>query len=216
MKTLGGVSRRELFERIERAELKPLPPVHFEPSTWKRGTANADYHVEFDFHWYSVPYRLRHEEIWVRATATTVELFHLNRRVTGHARSNEKYRHTTDPAHRPPNHEAWADRDPGKLLEWANQAGPATALLMQRILSRSPFLDQAWRSGRGLKRVGEKHPERIENACARALRFGAQSYKPVDRMIRRGLDLRPLPDEAGYVDAKTPAHGNIRGPGYYH
>jgi hypothetical protein len=87
---------------------------------------------------------------------------------------------------------------------------------MQRILSRSPFPEQAWRSGRGLKRVGTKYPERIENACSRALRFGAQSYKPVDRMLRLGLDLRPLPDEVDHADTKTPAHDNVRGPGYYH
>lgn len=37
MKKLGGVSRRDLFERIERAELKPLPPVPFEPAITKLG-----------------------------------------------------------------------------------------------------------------------------------------------------------------------------------
>ena len=216
MKKLGGVSRRELFERIERAELKSLPPVAFQPSTWKKAIANVDYHVEFDKHWYSVPYQLRHEEIWIRATATTLELLHSNRRVASHARSYEPYRHTTDPAHRPPNHEAWANADPGKLLEWANHTGPATTLLMEKILSRSPFREQGWRSGRGLKRVGTKYPERIENACMRALRFGAHSYKPVDRMLRLGLDLHPLPDEVDDAETKTPAHGNIRGPGYYH
>jgi transposase len=216
MKKLGGVSRRELFERIERAELKPLPATPFEPSTWKKAKANVDYHVEFEKHWYSVPYQLRQEEIWIRATAATLEFFHLNRRVASHARNSQSYRHTTDPGHRPPNHQAWAEADPGKLLEWANEIGPATVLLMQRILSRSPFAGQAWRSGRGLKRVGTKYPARIENACARALRLGADSYKPVDRMLRLGLDLRPLPDEASAHDVKTPDHGNIRGPGYYH
>lgn len=215
MKKLGGVSRRELFERIERAALKPLPPVPFEPSTWRQGKVNADYHVEFEKHWYSAPYQLRHEAIWVRATATTVELLHLNRRVAAHVRSRELYRHTTDPAHRPPSHEAWAEASHGALLEWASGTGQATALLMQRILSRSPFPEQAWRSGKGLQRVGMKYPERIENACERALRLGATSYKPVDRMLRFGFDLRPLPDEVD-LDAKTPAHGNIRGPGYYH
>src|SRR5690606_10936752 len=51
---------------------------------------------------------------------------------------------------------------PGKLLEWANEAGPASALLMQRILSRSPFPEQAaWRSGRGLKRVRHAPPVEI-------------------------------------------------------
>ena len=216
MKKLGGVSRRDLFERIERAELKPLPPVPFEPATWRKAKANVDYHVEFEKHWYSVPFQLRQEEIWIRATAATVELLHLNRRVASHARSREPYKHTTDPAHRPPNHQAWAEADPGKLLEWANEAGPATALLMQRILSRSPFPEQAWRSGRGLKRVGTKYPDRIENACARALRFAAYSYKPVERMLRLGLDLRPLPEEVSFTDSQTPAHDNIRGPGYYH
>jgi transposase len=216
MRKLGGVSRRDLFEQVERPELKPLPAMPFEPSTWKKATANVDYHVEFEKHWYSVPYRLKHEEIWIRATAATLELFHLSRRVASHARSNQPYRHTTDPAHRPPNHQAWADADPGNLLEWANEAGTATAMLMQKILSRSPFPEKAWRSGRALKRVGTKYPERIENACSRALRLGAQSYKPVDRMLRLGLDLRPLPDEADHHDVKTPDHGNIRGPGYYH
>lgn len=216
MKKLGGVSRRDLFERIERAELKALPPVHFEPSTWKRARANVDYHVEFEKHWYSVPYRLVHEEIWIRATATTLELFHLNRRVGAHARSNQPYRHTTDPSHRPANHEAWAEADPGALLEWANGSGPATAQLMQRILSRSPFAEKAWRSGRGLKRVGTKYPERIENACERALRLGAHTYKPVERMLRLGLDLRPLAGEGDRPETKTPSHGNVRGPGYYH
>lgn len=216
MKAYGGVSRREMFERFERAELAALPEARFEPSSWKKAKANADYHIEFDKHWYSVPYQLRHEEIWIRATATTVELFHLNRRVASHARSRESYRHTTEAGHRHPNHQAWAEADHGKLQAWAAEVGPATALLMQNILSRSPFAEQGWRSGRGLKRIGEKYSSRIENACVRALRFGARSYKPVERMLKLGLDLRPLPDEASYVELKTPDHGNIRGPGYYH
>lgn len=121
-----------------------------------------------------------------------------------------------DPAHRHADHRAWAEADPGKLVAWAQSVGPATALLMQRILGRSPFPEQAWRSGRGLKRVGMKYPQRIEVAAERALRFGATSYKPVDRMLRLGLDQRPLPGEDGSPDAKTPQHANVRGPSYYH
>jgi hypothetical protein len=33
----GGVSRRELFERIERGALRTLPSTRFEPSSWRGG-----------------------------------------------------------------------------------------------------------------------------------------------------------------------------------
>ena len=52
MKKLGGVSRRELFERVERAALLPLPTERFEVSEWKRATVNIDYHVQLDDHFY--------------------------------------------------------------------------------------------------------------------------------------------------------------------
>ena len=50
MKKLGGVSRRELFERVERAALLPLPAERFEVSEWKRASVNIDYHVQLDDH----------------------------------------------------------------------------------------------------------------------------------------------------------------------
>jgi transposase len=217
MKKLGGVSRRELFERYERAALGPLPEQPFAPAVWKKATVNTDYHVEFEKHWYSVPFHLHHEEIWVCATENTVELFHLHKRVGAHLRNREPYRHTTEPAHQAPNHRAWAEADVGALGAWANSVGPATTLLMQSILSRSPFPAQAWRSGRGLKRMGDKYEHaRIEVAAERALRFGAQSYKPVERMLRLKLDLQALPGEELHEDNRTIEHENVRGPGYYH
>lgn len=216
MKKLGGVSRRELFERYERSALQPLPGQPFEPATWCKATANVDYHVEFLKHWYSVPYLLRHEEMWLRVTEKVVEVFHYGKRVGLHARSHIAYKHTTDPSHRPPNHRAWAEADHGALVAWANSIGPATALLMQRILSRSPFPEQAWRSGRGLKRMGEKYDaKRVEVAAERALRFGAMSYKPVERMLKLGLDQQPLADEHN-EDSGVVEHENVRGPDYYH
>jgi hypothetical protein len=45
-------SRRQLFERIERATLLPLPAARFEYGAWKLNpTVNIDYHVEYDGHY---------------------------------------------------------------------------------------------------------------------------------------------------------------------
>ena len=215
MKKLGNVSRRELFERYERDALIPLADQPFEPCVWQPVIPNRDYHAEVDKHWYSVPYHLRHHKMWARSTEKVVEIYHLGQRVASHARSRVPYRHTTDPAHRPPEHEAWAKADHGALLDWAHGVGPCTTRLMQRILCRSPFPEQSWRSGRGLKRMGEKYgSQRTEVACERALRFGAQSYKPVQRMLKLGLDQHPLSEDVP-TDEGTIEHENVRGPDYY-
>src|SRR5690606_22041103 len=84
MKKLGGVSRNELFENIERAELKPLPTEKYELAHWKKVRVNIDYHIEYDKHYYSVPHRLLKEEMEVRATKNLVEVFHRGKRVASH------------------------------------------------------------------------------------------------------------------------------------
>jgi hypothetical protein len=72
---------------------------------WKKVTVNIDYHIEFDHHYYSVPYALLYQELEVRATAIVVEIFGSSGRVTSHARSYERGRHTTKPEHVPKSHQ---------------------------------------------------------------------------------------------------------------
>lgn len=216
MKKLGGVSRRELFERYEKNALRPLPVERFEPATWKKVKVNTDYHVKFEDHWYSVPYTLRHEEVWLRVTEKTVEILHCNRRVAGHVRSAEPYKSTTNRPHRPAEHQAWADADPATLLTWAEKVGPTTASLMTKIVSRSPFREQAWRAGLGLKKLGDNYEhERIEAASERALCCGATSYHSVERMLKLGLENEPLPGEQEPDEPGMGEHENIRGADYY-
>lgn len=53
-----GVSRRELFESIERPALKPLPEADWEYAEWRLARVELDYHVEVDGFYYSVPHAL--------------------------------------------------------------------------------------------------------------------------------------------------------------
>ena len=43
-----GASRRELFERLDRPALQPLPAEGYELAAWKICRANIDYHIEVD------------------------------------------------------------------------------------------------------------------------------------------------------------------------
>jgi transposase len=81
-----GISRRMLFEQIDRPALKRLPATRYELAEWKGCRVNIDYHVEVDHNFYSVPYQLVHARVEARVTASTVEVFFKNRAVAVHVR----------------------------------------------------------------------------------------------------------------------------------
>jgi transposase len=214
MKKLGGISRRALFERVERVALLPLPAQPFELSEWRRATVNVDYHVALFDHFYSVPYPLVHDEVEARVTATTVEILHKNRRVASHVRSYARYRFTTDPGHMPEAHQKhFAGGD--AVIAWGASVGPMTEAMVHRLLDANPVREQGWRSAKGLQRLAAKYGNaRVEAACAHALHFGARSYKPVERLLELGREQLALPGAGETTPPVT--HENVRGPGYYH
>ena len=183
MKTLGGVSRRELFERFDRPALKRLPAERFEYGEWSRGRLGGDYHVEVDEHRYSAPYGIAKDEVWCWSTATMIHVFHGGDRVGLHVRSAVQNGHTTDPAHMPEAHRRHAE-GADAVLAWATAAGPMTEAMARRLIAANPVHEMGWRSARGLQRIGEQYgAERTELACARAVRLGARSYKTVGYMV---------------------------------
>lgn len=219
MKRYGGLSRRDLFERVEQPALRALPSEPFVHAEWLRAAVNLDYHVEVQSHYYSVPHALVGEHVEMRLTAVTVEAFHKGVRVASHVRKHEKHRYTTDPSHLPPNHREWLAQDPGALREWSASVGPYTDALMEQILDRDPRLGNGVRSGFGLRRTGLKYgKERTEKACAIALRWGARSYKPVERILRANReDYGAEPVHGGDDDgaSTTIEHDQVRGPEYF-
>ena len=91
-----------------------------------------------------------------------------------------------------------------------------TEAFVRRLLESNPVQEMGWRSARGLQRVGERHgAERTELACARALRFGARSYKPVERILALGRERIALPGDEP-PEAPIIEHQNVRGASYYH
>ena len=208
MKRLGGKSRRDLYESLDRPTLLALPAERFECSEWLRPTVHGDHHIEIDHHYYSVPYQLVHEVLDARLTAGILEVFHRGTRVAAHARSYTQHGSTTLEEHRPPHHRAWTRADSTKVIAWSQTIGPITAAYVQKLIDLRPT---GLRSALGLKRVAQAYePSRIEEACEYALRLGGTSYKPVERMLRL------LPQQQARAERKQSlGHVNVRGPKYY-
>ena len=213
MKTYGA-SRRELFDRIERSTLRPLPPQAFQYGEWKLATVNVDYHVEVDHHYYSVPHSFAHERVDVRVSASVVEVFLRGRRIASHPRSEERGRHTTQTEHMPKAHQKHLEWTPSRFCRWAGTIGPQTEALVSRILEERPHPEQGYRSCLGILRLARVYsPSRLEAACARAIEGNARSYRSVESILKHGLD-RNRREEADST-TKTMTHENIRGNNYY-
>lgn len=210
-----GKSRRALFEQIEQPHLRPLPVHPFVLCQTKEARVHIDYHVAFDGHFYSVPHALIGEPVRVRATESTVEIYHKSQRVASHLRSCKRGGYTTVPEHMPKAHQKQRDWSPGRLLNWAATVGPHTAALCHAILESRRHPEHGYKSCLGLMRLGRRYPsERIEAACARAQAAGARSYHSVKTILEAGLDRIPMtPPTPSAPDLC--AHEHLRGPDYY-
>lgn len=216
-----GVSRRELFERVERVALLPLPTERFAYCDFAKATVNIDYHFVYDDHFYSVPYQLRYEKVPVvelRATANTIEVFYRNKRVASHIRNYVKHAHTTKPEHMPEAHRKHLEWTPSRLISWGGKIGPKTQELVTKILETRKHPEQGYRTCLGLLRLSKKYgDDRLEAASARALQARAYSYRHVASMLANGLDRQPmLPLPEADDSPAVPDHHNVRGRGYYH
>jgi transposase len=214
MMRVYGCSRRDLFERLDRPALRPLPPERFVFGEWKTARVNIDYHIELDHHYYSVPHALVHEQVDARLTASTIEIFHKSRRVAAHPRSYVRGRHTTIAEHMPLLHQKHLEWTPSRIIHWAQTIGPNTARLVEAILADRPHPEHGYRSCLGILRLGKRYGDaRLEAACARAFTVGARSFRQVDAILKNGLDRVPV--EPSEPESPRATHENVRGRDYY-
>jgi len=213
-KKLPG-TRRSMFDSLDRPALQPLPASAYEYAEWKKVRVNIDYHVAIDKHYYSVPYQLVKQQLEARITTNTVELLHKGKRLASHRRSYQPGRHTTVNAHMPKAHREYAEWTPERLVRWAQETGPATAKLVEVILTSRPHPQHGFRACLGIMRLGKSYTTaRLEAASRRALAIGSCSYKSVESILKNGLDRKPLPATA--IDTPAIEHDNLRGADYYH
>jgi transposase len=206
-------SRRSVFEALDRPAMRPLPATPYVFAEWKQLTVAFDYHVDIDRHYYSVPHALVGHSAWARFSASTVEVFFRSERVASHVRSYQRGGHTTLAEHMPKRHRAHAEWSPKRLIQWGSMIGLHTGAVVEHLLRSKPHPEQGYRACLGLLNLSREYGEsRLEAASALAVRLGSPTRKSVKSILESGRDLRRT--EA--LDLELPAHGNVRGPGYYH
>lgn len=207
--------RRSAFESIDQPMLQPLPARRYELSLWKKARVNIDYCFDYDGRIYSVPHALVGERVDIRATVTTIEVFHKARRIVSHRRCyGRKGTATILEEHRPKSHRQYGDWPPSRVIDWARSVGPSAGQVVEHILQSYPHPEAGYRSCMALIRDAKRYgPQRLDGACRRALSIDSPTRKSVQMILKRGLDR--MPDDEPDETPERIHHENVRGGDYY-
>jgi hypothetical protein len=114
----------------------------------------------------------------------------------------------------PKSHRAHAEWSPKRLIHWGESIGANTGAIVEHLLRSKPHPEQGYRACLGLLALAREYGEpRLETASLLAMRLGSPTRKSVKSILESGRDLQPQSDSLAF---ELPAHGNVRGPGYYH
>ena len=173
--------------------LLPLPTKVWEPIIWKKARVHQDVHLCFADALYSVPWTWVKQQLWVRGTRKSVEIYGPDEhRVATHPRGKAGSRNTIE-AHLPEGRRDLRHRSRSYWEERAEALGPEVAAYVKEVFDSDDVLHQL-RGVQAIVTYLEKFPkERARAACLRASFYGNFGYRGIKSILTKALDLEPLP-----------------------
>ena len=200
----------------EKPFLRSLPPRPFELATWKVATVGPNYHISVERMNYSIPFEYIKQKVDVRLTRATVEVFYGGNRICSHPRLYGRFnQYSTIQEHMPPDHQKYVQWNGERFIHWAGKVGSNTQVVVHATLSSYKVEQQGYKSCMGLLKLADKYtPQRLENACKRALEYTPRpSLKNIQAILASGQD-KAVPEQSTSTTYSS-QYGFTRGAEYY-
>lgn len=208
--------RTSQFGTHELPTMRPLPLLAYQYTYIKKVKVNVDYHIEFEKHYYSVPYGLLKKQIEAHVTEHTISLYYQNQQVATHLRSTHVGGHSTRVEHMPKAHQEYAKWTPERLKQWAGKLGEYVLQWVDYKLASKVHPQQSYRVCLGVLNLSKTYSnERLDAACQRALDTGGYRLENVKIILKNNLDKEETPAVQPDLLAGI-EHDNVRGQNYYH
>lgn len=147
---------------------------------------------------------------------TTVEVFFGGNRICSHPRLYGRFnQYSTIQEHMPPDHQKYVQWDGERFIQWAGKVGTHTQTVVSAILSGYKVEQQGYKSYMGLLKLADKYtPDRLDNACKRALEYTPRpSLKNIQAILASGQD-KIVPEQKATTNSSS-QYGFTRGADYY-
>ena len=208
--------RESVFLALDKPCLRPLPAEPFESFITKQiNRVPANYHLEYDGYYYSVPFQYYTQSVTMHIFAKKIEVFSKNGdRIAIHQRRFSGRRYVTTSDHMPENHKAvvaFRNFDGSYYRAKAYAIGEHTGKFVKTLLEKADFEEQAYKSCMGVISFPKTYGDsRVEKACAKALSLNSVSYTTLKNILKNGQDLQPATVNSTGADNPTPDHENLR------
>jgi len=187
---IHGTTRRQpltMFNETECHLLKKLPDNPPELAIWAKAKLHGNCHLQFDKSYYSAPYKLIRQELWLKINENTVKIFHHHELVAIHPRAHYPGTKATVIEHLPPEAIAYKMQDPQWCLKQADKVGEHCRNLVEALFA-DRVLDNL-RAAQGIVRLQTRYGcERLNAACKRALDFDNPRYRTIKTILEKGLE----------------------------
>jgi len=212
-------SRKELFQGVERKELKPLPEELYEMKNYCRAKVQKMGYVYFspDKSYYSVPHRFIGKQTQIHYTAKHIEVYFNYVRIALHTRNKSKGTYNTTKDHLSSNHRAYSEWSPAYFKKLAKPHGESVMLIVEQLINQGTYPEISYKRAMGVIQLHREYgSQRLNNACQRAVFGEALSYNRVKNILENNLD-KEYQDLESLNQTKThiPTHANVRGSQAY-
>lgn len=209
-------SRWTSYLAEEKDYMLSLPEYPYELAHWGKAKVQPNCHIAYQRKFYSAPFEYLGEEVDVRATQLTIEIFYHHKRIASHKRIWGKDNYATINEHMPPDKLFFADWNRDRFLSWAEKIGHSTHQVIEAILDRAVIEQQGYRSCFGVLSLKEKYGiQRLERSCDVILsRTPSPTYQQLKNILEKDMDVPDQPKTRQPASGST-KRGFQRGPDYF-
>lgn len=218
-----NVSRSELFNQMEKTELKPLPSDVYILARFTTQKVNLNYHVNVEGHYYSVPHAHIKKRVICRLKPNTIDIFYQNQCIASHLRQFTPGNYSTIAEHMPNIHRYKQSWTPQTYLAWAKKLQGSILEQVQAVIAKETHPERLYRIHNGMKQLLKGYSqERFEHACAYANQHKLVGYRSLKSILKHKLDqtLDKLSANDELPLTEKPfipinGHSNVRGGDYF-
>ena len=210
------VIKKETFETYDKPQMNPLPQVSFSLVDYKYVSKVPDnYHVEYDGHYYSIPFAYADKSVMIKATFTEIKIVDTNNSlIYKHTRSYKAFpKYITEDSHMPSSHRYWKEINENKSDEFIKRArriGPNLEKLCTSVLYSFKHEEQSYNSLNGIIHLCDGLSyvmcDKVAKDCLDA---GCATYSYFKKALSLFIDSNERSRNT------LPEHENIRGKDFY-
>ena len=213
-----GKSRTELFEELDKSELRSLPANRYTYEQFKIVRVHIDYHITLEKCNYSVPFKYLGEQVELRYSTQHIRVYFKNELIATHPRLRIPGEASTLHEHMPLDHQYINEKmNPQRLRSWAKSIGEYSTVFVEDAFDAVEHKANAYRQIVAVLSLAKRYGSmELELALMYATEHRILKVKSIVSILDKKLYLQKSSNNTDY---KTPSlfndHKNLRGSDTY-